>query len=96
MHNQEFLLVEDEQQLLASIEAGEWEAENLTEEELIQIQKNASYTKSLLEQKPTVLNLTAQDLAKLKAKGVELGIGYQNIIKALVHNYLNGEITLKI
>jgi hypothetical protein len=37
-----------------------------------------------------------QDLAKIKAKAKSQGIGYQNLIQALVANYVNGKISLKI
>ena len=34
--------------------------------------------------------------AALKAKAKELGIGYQNLIQALVHNYATGKIKLEL
>jgi predicted DNA binding CopG/RHH family protein len=35
-------------------------------------------------------------LAFVKARAKEMGIGYQNLIQALVHNYVKGDIKLKI
>lgn len=96
MQNDNLFLAEDELELLESLEAGEWQVEEVSPTELAQLKEAASYSKSLLKQEPTTLNFKTQDLASLKAKGKELGIDYQIIIQALVHNYLKGEIQLKI
>jgi len=40
--------------------------------------------------------LQESDLAVIKSKLKELGIGYQNLIQALVHNYATGKIKLDI
>lgn len=57
---------------------------------------SAKYTKPLLEKKPVTIRFSVQDLAKIKAKAKSQGIGYQNLIQALVANYVNGKISLKI
>jgi len=36
------------------------------------------------------------DLDFIKQKANDIGISYQNIIQALVHNYANGKLELKI
>ena len=56
----------------------------------------AKYTKSLKEKKPTTIRFSVSDLAAIKAKAKELGIGYQNLIQALVHNYVTGKIKLDL
>lgn len=46
--------------------------------------------------KQTTIRFNVADLAALKAKAKEMGIGYQNLIQALVHNYVQGKIKLDI
>ncbi len=59
----------------------------LWNEELNSYQENAKYTKSLYEKRQTTIRFSVQDLAVVKTKAKEIGIGYQNLIQALVHNY---------
>jgi predicted DNA binding CopG/RHH family protein len=56
----------------------------------------AKYTKSLQEKKQTTIRFSVSDLAIVKAKAKEIGIGYQNLIQALVHNYAKGKIKLEV
>ena len=67
-----------------------------TPKELEHYKKSASYTKSMQTKKQTTIRFNVSDLAAVKAKAKELGIGYQNLIQALVHNYAQGKIKLEI
>ncbi len=58
--------------------------------------KFAKYTKSLHAKKPVTIRFSVMDLAAIKAKAKELGIGYQNLIQALVHQFVNGKIKLEL
>jgi len=50
----------------------------------------------LNEKKQISLNLKKIDLDFIKAKAKEIGIPYQSIIQALVHNYRENKIELKL
>jgi len=56
--------------------------------------KFVKYTKSLHAKKPVTIYFSVTDLAAIKAKAKELGIGHQNLIQALVHQFVNGKIKL--
>jgi len=86
----------EELELLEEIEAGEWIEKALSTHEINKYQESAKYTKSLQEKRQTTIRFAVSDLAVIKAKAKELGMGYQNLIQALVHNYAKGEIELKV
>ena len=44
----------------------------------------------------TTIRFSVRDLAIIKAKAKEMGIGYQNLIQQLVHNYAHGKTKLEI
>ena len=96
MSDKKFLLSVEESTLLHEIEQGEWQEQPLDEQELEQLREHARYTKSLHEKKQTTIRFSASDLAVIKARSKELGIGYQNLIQALVHNYATGKIKLEL
>ena len=56
--------------------------------------KFAKYTKSLHTKKLVTIRFSVTDLVAIKAKAKELGIGYQNLIQALVHQFANSKIKL--
>jgi len=86
----------EELALLDEIERGEWKDVPLSEEEKESYAKSATYTKSLNEKRQTTIRFSVRDLAIIKARAKELGIGYQNLIQALVHNYIEGKCELKL
>jgi predicted DNA binding CopG/RHH family protein len=94
--NKAFLFDQEESELLREIENGEWKSKQLSDKELQTYQNYAKYTKSMQEKKQTTIRFTVNDLAIVKAKSKELGIGYQNLIQALVHSYAIGKIKLEI
>jgi len=94
--NKAFLFDQEESELLKEIENGEWKSKQLSDKELQTYQNYAKYTKSMQEKKQTTIRFTVNDLAIVKAKSKELGIGYQNLIQALVHSYAIGKIKLEI
>lgn len=89
-------LDDEEIQLLNELEANEWHSEPLSAHELARLRKSASYTKSLQQKKQTTIRFSVSDLAVVKAKSQVMGIGYQNLIQMLVHNYATGKIKLEI
>ncbi|MDX9796662.1 MAG: hypothetical protein RBT24_07525 [Arcobacteraceae bacterium] len=86
----------EELELLEEIENDEWKSEKLSTQEIEKYKQSALYTKSLSEKKQTTIRFSTQDLAIIKAKSKEIGIGYQNLIQTLVHNYAIGKIKLEV
>lgn len=85
----------EEFELLEQLESGQWEDKPLTVNEINNYKNSAKYTKSLTEKKQTTIRFSVGDLAIVKAKAKDLGIGYQNLIQALVHNYATGKLKLE-
>lgn len=86
----------EELELLDEIESEEWVSTPLSKKEKEKYKQSVLYTKSLSEKKQTTIRFSTQDLAIIKAKSKEIGIGYQNIIQNLVHNYAIGKIKLEV
>jgi len=85
-----------ELEILDQIENGEWIDDSLTPKESQSYADSAIYTKSLREKKQTTIRFSVSDLAVVKARAKEMGIGYQNLIQALVHNYVKDEAKFEI
>ena len=67
-----------------------------SKDEIEKYKQSALYTKALHAKKQTTIRFNISDLVAIKAKAKELGIGYQNLIQALVHNYATGKIKLEL
>jgi predicted DNA binding CopG/RHH family protein len=92
----QFVYDEEERTLLEEMERGEWIDAPLSEEELNTYAQSATYTKSLNEKRQTTIRFSVRDLAIIKAKAKEMGVGYQNLIQQLVHNYAHGKTKLEL
>lgn len=78
-----FELDDEEKQLLAEIERGEWKpVKNFAKrkKELMQIARN-----TLNKTKNINLRISERDLQKLKAKAVREGIPYQTLASSILH-----------
>jgi len=95
MKKNELILDDEEMELLQELESDTWLDKPLTAIEMDNYKQNAKYTKSLQEKKQTTIRFSVADLAIVKAKAKEIGIGYQNLIQALVHNYAIGKVKLE-
>lgn len=76
-------LDDEEKQLLAEIERGEWKSvKNFAKrkKELMQIARN-----TLNKTKNINIRLSERDLYKLKAKAVKQGIPYQTLASSILH-----------
>ena len=91
-----FIYDEEELELLGSLENDEWTDAPLTEKMKVTYAQSARYSKSLKEKKQTTIRFSVNDLAVVKARAKEMGIGYQNLIQALVHNYVEEKSKLKL
>ncbi len=61
------------------------------------IKSDAKYSLEYLKQKKQIsINMKQSDLDFIKQKANDIGISYQNIIQALVHNYATGKLELRI
>ena len=96
MGNKKIIYDSEEIQLLKELENSEWIDAPLSKEDLDIYSQSAKYTKSLQEKKQTTIRFSVQDLAIIKAQAKEMGVGYQNLIQALVHNYATGKIKLEL
>ena len=84
----------EELTLLDEIESDAWVSKNLTKKQSATYAQSAAYTKALQEKKQTTIRFAVSDLAIIKARAKEMGIGYQNLIQALVHNYAHDKTKL--
>ena len=61
------------------------------------IKKMAKETRQKLQEKKQIsINLKKIDLDIIKQRADEIGISYQNIIQALIHNYTTNKISLSL
>ena len=90
------ILNQEEFELLQELETDNVIDAPLSSDEKETYSAYAKYTKALQEKKQTTIRFSVSDLATVKAKAKELGIGYQNLIQTLVHNYAKGKITLEV
>ena len=80
-------LTKEEQEILNSVERGEWKpVKNLAEEKkrLRQIARN-----TLNKLRNINIRLSERDLQKLKAKAVREGIPYQTLASSILHRSTN-------
>jgi len=85
-------LDDEEQAILDSVEAGEWQSKGQINDRVAELQ---AYLKQ--EKKKAVsVRLSENDLYELKRKSLENGIPYQNVIQMLVHQYTSNKIHLDL
>ena len=85
---------EEELEILEAIENNNIEKESFDND---MIKTMASDTLDYLKQKKQIsINMKQSDLDFLKQRANDIGISYQNIIQALVHNYTTGKLKLNI
>ena len=81
-------LSEEEKDILASVEQGEWRrAKNIGEE--VQFAKRAA-EHSLRKDARVTLRLSSADLDRLKQKAAYKGLPYQTFIASVLHEYAAG------
>ena len=83
-------LDQEEEDLMESIERGEWQpAKNITEEKE---KAMLAASNTLKKNKRINLRLTQKDYYQIQIKAIEEGIPYQTLIASLVHKYINGSL----
>jgi len=84
----------DELKLLEAIEEDKVERVDFDNDK---IKAMAKETRVYTQEKQQIsINLKKVDLDIIKQRAKNIGISYQNIIQALVHNYSNNKINLQI
>ncbi len=85
-------LYEYEQDILQSVENGEWESKGNIDERLLELQ---SFIKNQ-KKKAISLRVSENDIYELKKKALENSIPYQNLIQILIHQFATNKIELKM
>jgi predicted DNA binding CopG/RHH family protein len=83
----------EEKELLDAIEAGEFHSVEDVKTELAKAKEAAKNT--VRKSKNINIRVSEADIAKLKSRSIEVGIPYQTIVSALIHNYATGKIKLE-
>ena len=65
--------------------------ESISDDELLSIKNEI---KESAKQRQISLKITNSDLESVKARASEKGLKYQSVIKALIHQYATGRITI--
>jgi len=85
---------QEEIEILDDIEAGNYSSVENMKESLSLAKKAAKNTSAKV--KNINIRVTQADITKLKSKSIEVGIPYQTIVTALIHNYATGKLKLSI
>ena len=80
----------EEQELLASVEAGEWESVPNVREA---IRRHREYARNTLKKDRRVnIRISSRDLEDIQARAVEEGIPYQTLMASVLHKYVSGRL----
>lgn len=80
----------EEQEILDSYEAGEWESAHLTDEERGRYQDAASAT--LKRDREVQIHLSSPDFQALQKRALAEGVPYQTLITSILHKFLQGRL----
>ena len=80
----------EEQELLKSVERGEWKSAPRLQ---AAAKRYREYAESSFKKNRRVnIRLSANDLDAIQKRAIEEGIPYQTLISSLVHKYASGEL----
>lgn len=80
-------LDKEEQELLDSVERGEWKSVPNLKKEMARLRAAARVT--LARNKNINIRLSELDLIKLKGKAAEQGLPYQTLVASIIHQFNN-------
>jgi len=83
-------LNKDEQELLESVEAGEWKSVKNLKQEIKTSQEMAR--KTLKKNRRINIRMTEQDVRGLQAKALKEGLPYQTLVSSILHKYVSGQL----
>ncbi|MFA6408818.1 MAG: CopG family antitoxin [Gammaproteobacteria bacterium] len=81
-------LDQEEQDLLESLDKGEWKSVKNLKKEMVLAKKIAANT--LRKDARITLRVSGSDLARLKQKAAYKGLPYQTFIASVLHEYASG------
>ena len=84
---------DEEKELMASIEADEWQSVQDFDAEKEKAMEAARNT--LKKDKRINLRLSEKDYHQIQIRAVEEGMPYQTLISSIVHKYINGTLVPK-
>jgi predicted DNA binding CopG/RHH family protein len=79
-----------EEDLLASLESGEWQSVDNLDAEIARYASSASAT--LTKDKRINIRLSSRDLEDIQMRAAEEGMPYQTLIASIVHKYASGRL----
>ncbi|PLY10032.1 MAG: antitoxin [Arcobacter sp.] len=85
-------LDEYEQDILQSVENGEWESKKNIDKRLLELQSYVKHQKK----KAISIRVNENDIYELKKKALENGVPYQNLIQVLIHQFASNKIHLNM
>ena len=88
--NNDFILDEEEEEILSSFEKGEWKTVKNVEKEKENAQKIAANT--LSKNVRINIRLTSNDLYNIKQIAAFEGMPYQTLIASVLHKYASGHL----
>jgi len=80
----------EEQELIASVERGEWKPVKDMRKEIARHRLIARET--MKKDQRINVRLTQHDLISLKAKAAHEGIPYQTLVASLIHKFVSGQL----
>ena len=84
---------EEEQEIIATFEAGKLKSQKPSPETLA---RHRAYARSTLSKDQRVnIRLSAKDLEDIKIRAMEEGIPYQTLMGSILHKYVSGRLVDK-
>ena len=83
-------LNKEEQELLVSVDRGEWKSvQNLKRE----VKRHQQYAKNTIRKDRRVnIRISSKDLEEIQALAVADGIPYQTLMASILHRFINGRL----
>ena len=81
---------QEEQDILDSIDRGEWQSVDHQDEE---VRRYREYARATIRKDARVhIRISSKDLQAIQSKALEEGIPYQTLISSVLHKYVNGRL----
>jgi len=85
-----YRLDREEREILAAIEAGQWE---LVKPKKSELQHYAQIAKNTLRKVQRMnIRISRSDFNRIKARAAEEGIPYQTLVASIIHKYVSGNL----
>lgn len=87
---QKWKLDDEEREILASVERGEWKP---VRNWRALVKRHAEYARyTIAKNRSVTFRVNAWDIEKLKARAIQEGIPYQTLLSSVVHKYVSGRL----